>query len=132
MIGKLRAIFVNAGLGGEWDDRLGIGNPVSHPSIKQYLKSIKEEQAKARSRPKKAIPIFLDKLEKLAVYIFAQLSAPHILPINLYSFSRDLCFFTLDFFSGDRSSDLGRIMLKEVLFFPTNRGFYLGRALGKP
>lgn len=131
MIGKLRAIFVNAGLGGEWDDRLGIGNPVSHPSIKQYLKSIKEEQAKARSRPKKAIPIFLDKLEKLAVYIFAQLSAPHILPINLYSFSRDLCFFTLDFFSGDRSSDLGRIMLKEVLFFPDKSGILFRQGFGK-
>ena len=36
----------------------------SHPSIKQYLKSVKEEQAKARSRPKKAIPIFLGKLQK--------------------------------------------------------------------
>jgi len=60
MIGKRREIFINAGLGGKWDDRLGIGNQVSHPSIKQYLKSIKEEQAKARSRPKKAIPIFLD------------------------------------------------------------------------
>lgn len=48
------AIFTDAGLGGEWNDRLGIGNPVSHPSIKQYLKSVKEEQAKARSRPKKA------------------------------------------------------------------------------
>ncbi|XP_078345426.1 uncharacterized protein LOC144630944 [Oculina patagonica] len=70
MIRKLLTIFVNAKLGGEWDDMLGIGNPVSHPSIKQYLKSIKEEQAKARSRPKKAIPIFLDKLEKLAVYIY--------------------------------------------------------------
>ncbi|KAK2555891.1 Protein LIGHT-DEPENDENT SHORT HYPOCOTYLS 5 [Acropora cervicornis] len=48
MIGKLRAIFTDAGLGGEWDDRLGIGNPVSHPSIKQYLKSVKEEQARAQ------------------------------------------------------------------------------------
>ena len=43
LLGKLRAIFADAGLGGEWDDRLGIGNPVSHPSIKNYLKLIKEE-----------------------------------------------------------------------------------------
>jgi len=131
MMGKLRAIFINAGLGGKWDDRLGIGNQVSHPSIKQYLKSIKEEQAKARSRPKKAIPIFLDKLEKLAVYIYAQLSIPRILPINLYTFSRDLCFFTLDFFSGDRSSDRGRIMLKEVLFFPDKSGILFRQCFGK-
>ena len=131
MIGKLRAIFTDAGLGGEWDDRLGIGNPVSHPSIKQYLKSVKEEQAKARSRPKKAIPIFLGKLEKIAVYIFAQLSAPRVLPINLYTFSRDLCFFILDFFSGDRSADLGRIMLKEALFFPDKSGILFRQTFGK-
>ena len=61
---------MDAGLGGEWDDRLGIGNPVSHPSIKQYLKSVKEEQAKARSRPKKAILIFLDKLENNSCIYF--------------------------------------------------------------
>ena len=131
MIGKLCAIFTDAGLGGEWDDRLGIGNPVSHPSIKQYLKSVKEEQAKVRSRPKKAIPIFLDKLDKTAAYIFVQLSAPHVLPINLYSFSRDLCFFILDFFSGDRSADLGRIMLKEALFFPDKSGILFRQTFGK-
>lgn len=131
MIGKLRAIFTDAGLGGEWDDRLGIGNPVSHPSIKQYLKSVKEEQAKARSRPKKAIPIFLDKLEKIAAYIFAQLNVPRVLPINLYTFSRDLCFFILDFFSGDRSADLGRVMLKEALFFPDKSGILFRQSFGK-
>ena len=62
--------------------RLGIGNPVSHPSIKQYLKSVKEEQARTRSRPTKATPIFLGKLEKIAAYIFAQFSAPRVLPIK--------------------------------------------------
>ena len=56
LLGKLRAIFAVAGLGGEWDDRSGIGNPVSHPSIKNYLKLIEEEQAKARIFPKKAVP----------------------------------------------------------------------------
>ena len=131
MIGKLRAIFTDAGLGGEWDKRLGLGNPVSHASIKQYLKSVKEEQAKARSRPKKAIPIFLGKLKKIAAYIFAQLSAPPVLPINLYTFSRDLCFFILDFFSGDRSADLGRIMLKEALFFPDKSGILFRQTFGK-
>ena len=61
MIGKLRAIFTDAGLGGEWNDRLGIGNPVSHPSIKRYLKSVKEEQGKARSKDcQHALEIFRD------------------------------------------------------------------------
>ena len=85
MIGKLCAIFTDAGLGGKWDDRLGIGNPVSHLSKKQYLTSAKAEQAKTRSRPKKAILIFLDRLEKIAAYIFVQLSAPCVLPINIHT-----------------------------------------------
>ena len=42
-----------------------------------------------------------------------------------------MCFFTLDFFSGDRSSDLGRIMLKEVLFFPDKSGILFGQGFGK-
>ena len=63
LLRKLRAIFAEAGLCGEWDDRLEIGNPVSHPSIKNYLKLIEEEQAKARIFPKKAVPLFLDKVQ---------------------------------------------------------------------
>ena len=30
LIGKLRAIFISAGMGGVWDDNLGTGNPASH------------------------------------------------------------------------------------------------------
>lgn len=131
MIGKLRAIFSNAGLGGEWDDRLGIGNPASHPSVKEYLKNVKEEQAQARIRPKKAIPIFLDKIERIARHILMQLSIPHTAPLNTYIFSRDLCFFTLDFFSGDRAADLGRVMSREALWFPDKSGVLFQRCFGK-
>lgn len=131
LIGKLRAIFIEAGLGGEWDDRLGIGNPVSHPSIKSYLRSIKEEQAQARVRPRKSIPLFLDKLQRLAEHIMCKLRTPGISPISLYLLSRDLCFFSVDFFSGDRSSDLGRVMSREVLFFPQCSGILFNHTFGK-
>ena len=33
LIGKLRAIFISAGMGGVWDDNLGTGNPASHRSV---------------------------------------------------------------------------------------------------
>ena len=98
LIGKLRAIFTEAGLGGEWDDRLGIGNPVSHPSVKNYLRSIKEEQAQARVCPKKSIPLYLHKLQRLAEHIVCKLRAPEISPISLHLLSRDICFFSVDFF----------------------------------
>ena len=37
LIGKLCSLFVESGRGGEWNDLLGIGNPVSHHSVKQCL-----------------------------------------------------------------------------------------------
>jgi len=65
-IGKLRSIFVEEGLAGEWDYRLGIGNPVSHPSIKAYLKCVGEEKAQAWVQPRKAVPLFTDTFLAIA------------------------------------------------------------------
>lgn len=46
--------------------------------------------------------------------------------------SRDLCFFTIDLFSGDRSSDLSRVLCREVLDqFPILLGYYFTIRLGK-
>ena len=131
LLGKLRAIFSEAELGGEWDDKLRIGNPVFHPSIKNYLKLIKEEQAKARICPKKAVPLFLEKLQMRAQFILTQLQSRRISPISLYILSRDLCFFTTEFFSGDRSSDLGRVLSREVLYFPDSSGILFNHTFGK-
>ena len=131
LLGKLRAIFAEAGLSGEWDDRLGIGNLVSHPSIKSYLKLIKEEQPKARICPNKAGPLFLEKLQMIAQFILTLLHSPQITPFSPYILSRDLCFFTTDFFSGDRSSDLGRVLSREVLYFPDISGILFKNMFGK-
>ncbi|KAK2552756.1 Protein LIGHT-DEPENDENT SHORT HYPOCOTYLS 6 [Acropora cervicornis] len=60
LIGKLRSLFVESGRGGEWNDLLGIGNPASHHSVKQYLVLIREEQARARITPKQAVPLFFE------------------------------------------------------------------------
>ena len=48
IIGKLRALFVDLGRGREWNELLGIRNPASHHSIRQYVTSIREEKAQAR------------------------------------------------------------------------------------
>jgi len=89
-MGKLRSIFVEEGLAGEWDDRLGIGNPVSHPSIKPYLKCVREEQAQNRVQPHKAVPLFTDKFLAKARLILSKLKKPDTLPSLLYVLSRDL------------------------------------------
>jgi len=94
LIGKLRAIFISAGMGGEWDDNLGTGNPASHRSGKAYLQAVKEEQAKARVRPKKATPLHLDKLQQISQFIVSSMRKLDNSPIDLYLLGRDLCVFS--------------------------------------
>ena len=49
----------------------------------------------------------------------------------MYILSRDLSFFGIDFFSGNRSSDLGRTKSKEVLLFPDSPGLLFNHTFGK-
>ena len=126
LVGKLRPIFIEEGLGGEWDDRLGIENPVSNPSVKAYLKCVWEEQTQARIQPRKAVPLFTNKFWAIARSILFKLS-----PSLLYILSRDLSFFCIDFFSENRSSDLGRTKSKEGLLFPDSSGLLCNHTFGK-
>ena len=47
-IGKLLAIFHSIGRDGEWDKRLGLGNPVADKSVKDLLRLVTVEQLQAR------------------------------------------------------------------------------------
>ena len=51
-IGKLRSIFNKLG-------RVGMSSPLSHPTIKEYLKFVREEQAQQPLRPHQAVPLFI-------------------------------------------------------------------------
>ncbi|CAH3145974.1 unnamed protein product, partial [Pocillopora meandrina] len=48
-----------------------------------------------------------------------------------YLLGRDLSFFSVDFFAGDRSSDLGRTLGKELLYFPDKSGILFNHTFGK-
>ncbi|EDO30749.1 predicted protein [Nematostella vectensis] len=115
IIGKLRAIFAEAGRKGEWNEMLNIGNPSSHRSAKGYLTSIREEQAMAHVSPKQATPIFFDKLAKLCRFLRNLVFVEKATSIQRHIHARDLAFFCLDFFAGDRASGLGRVLTKEAL-----------------
>ena len=52
LIGKIRALFVEAGRGGEWHSLLGVGNPATDRSVKNYLADVREEQLKAHITPR--------------------------------------------------------------------------------
>ena len=124
-------LFVDLARGGEWNDLLGIGNSAPHPTVKQYLIALREEQPKARVTPKQATPFFFDKLSKLCAFLRGRVFADHVSPTQRYLYARDLAFFCLAFFSGDRASDFGRVFTKEVLALPGDDGLFFNHTFGK-
>lgn len=133
-IAKLRSIFTSLSptdAPNVDSSSLHIGNPATHRSVRKYLQSIREEQAQARVTPKQAVPLFFDKFSALCTSIMASLLERGISPTARYLYARDLAFFCLDFYSGDRASDLGRLKTKDVLSLPNNVGLLFRHTFGK-
>ena len=53
-------------------------------------------------------------------------------PLHLYIHARDLAYFKLHFFSGDRPSDLAQIKAAEILRFRNDKGILFDHVFGKP
>lgn len=130
-IGKLRAIFASIGRAGSATDSSGVSNPAAHPVVNQYLISMREEQAQAHVLPRQATPMFFDKFITLCTHLRQHTLSPTVTPTDRYLYSRDLAFFSLDFYSGDRASDLGRVKTREILTLPGEDGFLFHHTFGK-
>ena len=114
------------------DQVIGRGYPlVTLQLIKKCLASISEEQAEARVSPRQAVPFSFNKFIKLCTYLRNRAFLPSISPLERYIVSRDLAFFCLDFYSGDRASDLGRVYTKDVLLLPDKQGLLFHHKFGK-
>ena len=129
-IGKLRAIFHSLGRDGEWDKRLGLGNPAADKSLKDYLKLVTAEQLQARVTPKQATPFFVDKLTQLCSHLDRKLNDSSN-AIDRFIVARDQAYFKLAFFSGDRPGDLGHVKVPEILRFPNDDGLLFNHVWGK-
>lgn len=124
-IGKLRSIFNKLG-------RVGMSNPLSHPTIKEYLKFVREEQAQQPLRPRQAVPLFYDKFVRLITYLRGRIAeGSGLSPLNKYLLVRDITFFVVDFYTGDRASDLGRLQADQVFRLKDREGFLLNFTFGK-
>ena len=130
-IAKLRTIFLSASRSDTTSTDLVSSNPAAHPVVKRYLTSVREEQAKARVTPKQAVSFFFDKFQSLCSYLRRQSLSSGLTPTSRYLYARDLAFFSLDFYSGDRASDLGRVKTKEVLSLPDKEGLLFKHTFGK-
>lgn len=125
LLGKLRAIFNNLG-------RLHDSNPVAHTRVKEYLKFVREEQAGNAIVPSQAVPLFFVKFSKLISFLRRSIEASaHLSVVNKYILVRDATFFVVDFFTGDRASDLGRLLANQVFRLKDRKGFLLKFTLTK-
>ena len=124
-IGKLRLIFNKL-------SRVGMSNPLSHPTIKEYLKFVREEQAQQSLRPRQAVPLFYDKLFRLITYLRGRIAeGSEFSPLNKYLLVRVITFFVVDFYNGERASDLGRLQADQVFRLKDREGFLLNFTFGK-
>ena len=129
-IGNLTSIFHTTGSYGEWDRRLGLGNPTADKSVKDYFCVVTAEQLRARVTSKQATPFFVDKLTQLSLFLERRL-AQSVTLLQSFSIARDQVYFKTVFFSGDRPGDLGQVKLAEMLCFPNDDGFLFNHIWGK-
>ena len=130
-IGKLRAIFKEAGREGDWSSALGLGNPAVSAEVKAYLKAFTSEQLQAAVIPKQATPLFLVKIVQLSRLIQEKMLVPGFTASQLFVYARDAAFFRALFFSGDRASDLTLVKTQEIMRFPRNDGLLFNHVWGK-
>ena len=75
--------------------------------------------------------MFLDNLQPLCSHLHRLIKSPEAKPISAYIYARDLAFFSVDFFSGDRGSDLGRVKSMDILASSNNDSFIFNQVFGK-
>uniref|UniRef100_A0A8W8MKM7 Tyr recombinase domain-containing protein n=1 Tax=Magallana gigas TaxID=29159 RepID=A0A8W8MKM7_MAGGI len=131
LIGQLKTVFEDLGLGKDWDRNLNGGNPACAPTVKKYLKAIKKEQSIAHIVPKQAKPLFLSKLKAICCYIDENLQSGSLGVDKRFIYLRDQAFFKIQFFAGDRANDLGQCIAQEAKCLPDNEGLLFSHMVGK-
>ncbi|EDO38941.1 predicted protein [Nematostella vectensis] len=70
-------------------------------------------------------------MAQLCAYLKSPVFSPSCTAPQRYTYVRDMAFFCLDFYTGDRGSDLGRVFTKEVALLPDKQGFLFRHTFGK-
>ncbi|KAK3745902.1 hypothetical protein QZH41_000283 [Actinostola sp. cb2023] len=99
---------------GEWDRRLGLGNPAAGKVVKDYLRLVTAEQLQARISPRQAMPFFVDKLVQLSSHLHKALESPGVTPLQRFILARDQAYLKAVFFSGDRPGDMGQELASQL------------------
>lgn len=129
MITNLKHVLMSAGKGESLNAGTQEGNAACLLLIKQHLKIVREEQAMARIVPKQAKPMFGGKLNSISAYIRNRLHSfkDFLMPQEKYTLLRDQAMFKLQFFAGDRASDISNFPTQDIKFLPDDSGFVFNR-----
>ena len=128
---QIKNILEDNGLGRSWDILSKSGNPATAPVIKEYLKLVKEEQAKAHILPKQAKPIFLTQVKSICSFINRESMSIGVSTKEKFVLYRDQAWFKLQFFAGDRASDLSFVVAQEVKLLNDETGIVFRHTFGK-
>ncbi|XP_062606038.1 uncharacterized protein LOC134267842 [Saccostrea cucullata] len=131
MVQQISEILYVHGRTRSWDVHTKSGNPCLSPEVKNYVKFCKEEQAKSHVLPKQARPIFLGKIKKMTLFIDREFARPDLSLREKFVLIRDQAIFKIQFFAGDRISDVCNILSQEVKKLQDNSGFVFEHTYGK-
>lgn len=131
MISDIRVILSKHGRGHVWDPVQQQGNPACSMELSTYLSCIKEEQAEAHVSVKQAIPMSLEKLNALILYLTRELDSDTLPRKEVFMFLRDRAFFLIQFVLGERAGDLCKLLLQQIFRCPDNKGLVLRQTFGK-
>lgn len=101
LIGQLKIVFEDLGLGKDWDRNLNGGNFVCVFMVKKYLKVIKKVQLVVYIVLKQVKFLFLLKLKVICCYIDENLQLGSLGVDKRFIYLRDQVFFKIQFFVGD-------------------------------
>lgn len=113
VLGQLRAIFRDHGMGTEWYPVLRNGNPAAAPLLKKHLKAVRKEQSLAMVAPKQATPLLFDKLIRMTRFLSYKLLSKDLSNEDRYLLLRDRAYFIILCHLGDRAGDIGLLQTEQ-------------------
>ena len=131
LIGQIRAIFRDHGRGSEWFQALALGNPAAAPVVKQFLSAVRLEQSAAATIPKRAVPLFLDKLTFILRFLSYKACNPKLATHMKFVYLRDSAMLNIMAHTGDRAGDIGELCIQHVRQLPESGGIIFTLVKGK-
>ena len=90
------------------------------------LNFVRIEQAGMAISSSQAVPLFFVKFQNLIAHLRGKIADSQSLSrISQYILVRDATFFVIDFFTGDRTSDLGRLLASQFFKLKDREGYLL-------